>query len=299
MSHTVLALDIGGSSIKHALVSDGCVLREQGKEPAPRDTKEHFLGVVEALWNIYKDRADGLAISMAGKLDPADGLIVSAGSFPALTGERLIPLLEGRCGCSAAVENDGTCAGLAEFHHGALKDYNSALCVVLGTGIGAALFLDGKIWRGSHLCGPELSLVRADGQAGLMHSWMFCGGATGLVNMAKKALESDEDIDGIEIFRLADEGDERILSMLDEYAQIAAVQLYNLQAILDVEAIAIGGGISAASLLMNLIQEKLQAIFDAEAHHNLPPRMPALVPCEFRNDANLIGAWEHYNNTHR
>lgn len=294
---TVLALDIGGSSIKHALVSDGCVLREQGKVPAPRDTKEHFLGVVEALWNIYRDRADGLALSMAGKLDPADGLILSAGSFPALTGERLVPLLEGRCGCRVAVENDGSCAGIAEFAHGSLRPYKSALCVVLGTGIGAALFLDGKLWRGSHLCGPELSMVRADGQAGLMHSWMFCGGATGLVRMAKEALGSEEDIDGIEIFRLADQGDERILAMLEEYAQIAAVQLYNVQAILDVEAIAIGGGISAAKRLMDLIQTKLQAIYDAEAHHNLPPRMPVLVPCEFRNDANLIGAWQHFIDT--
>lgn len=113
--------------------------------------------------------------------------------------------------------------------------------------------------------------------------------------MAKEALGSDEPIDGIEIFRLADEGDERILAMLEEYAQITAVQLYNLQAILDVEAIAIGGGISAATRLMDLIHDKLQAIFGAEAHHNLPPRMPVLVPCEFRNDANLIGAWQHFN----
>ena len=88
--------------------------------------------------------------------------------FPALVGERLVPLLEGRCGCRVSVENDGTCAGLAEFYHGSLKDYDSALCVVLGTGIGAALFLDGKIWRGSHLCGPELSLIRADGKPGVM-----------------------------------------------------------------------------------------------------------------------------------
>lgn len=220
---TVLSLDVGGSSIKHALVSVGLMLREQGKEPAPRDTAEHLVDSIATLWNIYKDRADSLALSMADKLDPTDGLIVSAGSFPSLKGKRLVPMLEGRCGCKVAVENDGTCAGLAEFHHGCLKDYRSALCVVFGTGIGAALFLDGKIWRGARFCGPELSMVRADGQPGLMHSWTFNGGgATGLVNMAKRALGTDDDLDGIEIFRLADAGDERILNMLEEYAQISA-----------------------------------------------------------------------------
>jgi hypothetical protein len=88
-----------------------------------------------------------------------------------------------------------------------------------------------------------------------------------------------------------DAGDERILAMLDEYARIAAVQIYNLQCLLDVEAVAIGGGISAREDLIDRIRMQLQAIFDAEAVYQIPPTMPRVVACQFRNDANLIGAW--------
>ena len=96
---------------------------------------------------------------------------------------------------------------------------------------------------------------------------------------------------GFKVFELADAGDERILTMLDEYARIAAVQIYNLQCVLDVEAVAIGGGISAREDLIDRIRTQLQAIFDAEAAYQIPPTMPRVVACQFRSDANLIGAW--------
>ena len=109
--------------------------------------------------------------------------------------------------------------------------------------------------------------------------------------MAKQALGTEGDLDGFRVFELADAGDERILGMLDEYARIAAVQIYNMQCLLDVEAVAIGGGISARADLIDRIRRQLQAIFDAEAAYQIPQAMPKVMACTFRNDANLIGAW--------
>ena len=114
--------------------------------------------------------------------------------------------------------------------------------------------------------------------------------------MVQKAVGAEEPIDGFEAFRLYDAGDERAVTAIEEYARVAAVQLYNLQCVLDVSHVAIGGGISARTDLIDLIRTKLQAIFEAEKAYGIPPQMPALVPCAFRNDANLIGAWHDNQN---
>ena len=108
---------------------------------------------------------------------------------------------------------------------------------------------------------------------------------------AAAALTSVQTVAAFDYGMMAANVIERILAMLDEYARIAAVQIYNLQCVLDVEAVAIGGGISAREDLIDRIRTQLQAIFDAEAAYQIPPAMPRVVACQFRNDANLIGAW--------
>ena len=286
-----LAIDVGGSSIKYALVSEGHEILEQGKVPAPREVREEFIEAVGELYDRYADQISGMGISMAGKVDPHTGYVVSAGSFPFFTGTNMVEPLYKRCPTHITVDNDARCAALAELHYGSLSDVNNALVIVLGTGIGGAVAINRQLLDGARYCAAELSFLRVSGQTDVSDCWLWRGGAQGLCLMAKQALGTEEDVDGFKVFELADAGDERILAMLDEYARIAAVQIYNLQCLLDVEAVAIGGGISAREDPIDRISTPLQAIYDAEAHYQIPPSMPRVVACQFRNDANLIGAW--------
>ena len=84
---------------------------------------------------------------------------------------------------------------------------------------------------------------------------------------------------------MANSGNEKVLAALDEFCFYIALQLYNIQAIFDPEKFAIGGGISAQPLLIEIINEQYKKLF-------IPvfPLRP-VVACEFRNDANLIGAY--------
>ena len=286
-----LSLDVGGSAIKYALMGEGHQILEQGKVPAPREVREEFVEAVGGLYDRYADQISGMGVSMAGKVDQNTGYVVSAGSFPFFTGRNLVDELFARCPTHITVDNDARCAALAEMHYGSLVDVNNALVVVLGTGIGGAIVADGRLLDGARHCAAELSFLRVEGQADTSDCWLWRGGAQGLCLMVQQAIGADEAPDGIESFRMYDTGDERVIAAIDEYARIAAVQLYNLQCVLDVEAVAIGGGISARTDLIDLIRTKLQAIFDAEASYGIPPQMPSVVPCTFRNDANLIGAW--------
>ena len=286
-----LAIDVGGSSIKYALVGEGHLILEQGKVPAPREVKEEFIEAIGQLYGRYALQISGMGVSMAGKVNPHTGYVVSAGSFPFFTGTNMVEALYERCPTHITVDNDARCAALAELYYGSLTEANNALVIVLGTGIGGAVAINRQLLDGARYCAAELSFLRVSGNEDTSDCWLWRGGAQGLCLMAKQALGVEDDVDGFKVFELADAGDERILNMLDEYARIAAVQIYNLQCLLDVEAVAIGGGISAREDLIDRIRTKLQAIYDAEAAYQIPPAMPRVVACQFRNDANLIGAW--------
>lgn len=288
-----LVLDVGGSSIKYALIDENRNFIEKGKtDHAPKDSCEEFVEEVGKLYDLYADRIEGIGISMAGKLNPSDGYIVSAGNFPALQGKKLPEILKERCPVRIAVENDGRCAALAELHYGCLQDVNDALVLVIGSGIGGSFIHNRELYYGRRYCATEFSVLRTEGdRTDLGSMWFFKNGIPGLIAMAKKALNTDRELNGIEIFRLANEGDERMLSGLDQFCQSMAVQLYNLQALFDVEKIAIGGGISAQPLLFELTKKHLREIYDGEAKYGLPPVMPEVIPCTYGNDANLLGAY--------
>lgn len=286
-----LAIDVGGSAIKYALVGEGHQILEQGKVPAPREVKDEFVEAVGQLYDRYAGDIAGMGISMAGKVDPHTGYVISAGSFPFFTGTNMLEPLTKRCPTHLTVDNDARCAALAELNYGSLADVDNALVIVLGTGIGGAVAINRQLLDGARFCAAELSFLRVSGQADTSDCWLWRGGAQGLCLMAQRALGTEEPLDGLRVFELADAGDERILAMLDEYARVAAVQIYNMQCLLDVERVAIGGGISARADLIDRIRTQLQAIFDAEAAYQIPPQMPQVVACTFRNDANLIGAW--------
>lgn len=289
-------IDVGGSAIKYALVGEYHELLEKGQVPAPHASREEFIEVVGSLYDRYADQVSGMGVSMAGKLDSKTGYISSAASFAFFTGRNLVDDLAKRCPTHITVENDARCAALAEMYYGSLVGVDDAIVVVLGTGIGGAIITDGRMLDGARHCSAEFSLLRLYGKADTDDCWTFKGGAKGLCRMAQAATGTTKKLNGIEVFERYDAGDERVIAAVREYVDIAAVQLYNLQCVLDTSVIAIGGGISARTDLIDMIRDRLQAIFDAEAIYQVPPQMPQVVPCTFRNDANLIGAW-HQNVT--
>lgn len=289
MRDDVLAVDLGGTFVKYGIVGRDMTIRARGRVASPRESIEEFLSVLEGIYHRAGEVA-GVGISLAGKLDPSDGRVVSSGQFPFLVGIPTIRLLAERLGAHVTVDNDASCAAIAELEHGCLRDVRDALVIVLGTGIGGAAIANRQLLRGHGFRAPEFSLVRVHGQEGLEDAWYKWGGAGGLCRMAQEALGADEAPSGFDVFRMADDGDERILSMLDEYARIAAVQIYNFQCLFDVERVAIGGGISAQDRLLTLVREHTHSIFEAERTRGLPPVEPEVVACRFRNDANLIGA---------
>lgn len=283
--------DIGGSSIKYALSTEDGKFLDQGKTPAPGSLKELY----EALADIYKKYEDvsGVAISLPGAVDPERGYTYTSGALNYYNDTEFVKGLSAYIPVPITIGNDAKCAANAEVGYGALKDVDDGFVIVLGTGIGGCLVKDHKVVTGKHFASGEVSnvIVNPEEPKDYENSlWYMQNGISGLLKRAQQALNTKKQMSGEEIFSLANNGNEKALQAIDRFARDVAVQLMNINTIIDVERFAIGGGISAQPLLLELINKNYDDIYDYYKLYNTPCARPEIVPCQFRNDANLLGA---------
>ena len=211
-------------------------------------------------------------------------------------------LLAEKCGCPVILENDGKAAAMAELANGALKDCCNAAVFIIGTGVGGGIIANGQLVRGVHFTAGEYSFVNTNAEA-----WdapdqnMACQCSTSNLlkwYRARKALPEDAPLDGRSFFAAANAGEPEALEVLRRFCHAVAVQIYNLTVLLDVEKVAIGGGISKQPILVETLNEVYEEYIlrghpFSEAQARCLPR-PEIVPCRFLSEANQIGAFASY-----
>lgn len=282
----ILSMDIGGSSIKYGILDENRNIISQDKIKTPLDNLESFYQVLDSI--IPKD-IDGIAISMPGVIDSNNGIALSGGALVYIVEEPIMKKLEERYKVPVWVGNDAKCAALAEVGYGALMDVDDAVVIILGTAIGGCIVKDKKAHYGKRFSSGEVSSIIISNEYPVKeeNSWYAINGIQGLLRMVQKYLETDSYYTGEEIFDMAEQGNQKVLKALDEFCFNIAIQLFNIQTIFDPEKIAVGGGISVQPLLIQKINEQYKKLCAL----NNPIYPISIVPCKFRNNANLLGAY--------
>lgn len=287
-------LDVGGSSIKYALMNESGDFIEKSSIPTPKTSLELFMDEVDSIVKEFQKNyaLKGIAMSMPGAVNIETGYIAGLSALPYIHGPNMKELLQERTHLTVEIENDANCAGLAEGWIGAAKDVMDYLCLVIGTGIGGALVLDKKIRHGKNqFCGEFGYMIMEDylenPQGETLSSLAAVGG---LINKVAKRKGIDSNIlNGKKVFELAENGDEDVKDELEKFMKRLAVGIYNLQYVLDPEKILIGGAISSREGFIEQINEIL-----LEMKRNQNDLTVKVEKCQFGNDSNLIGALYHF-----
>ena len=201
----ILAFDIGGTFIKYALCNDNFELTEKNK--IPTNAKQGGQVIIQRIIDIIEsyENIDRVAISTAGQVDSEHGVVVySTDNIPYYTGMMVKSLIENKTGIPTFVENDVNAAALGEAHFGAAKGESDFICLTLGTGVGGAIFLNNKLYKGSASAAGEIGhmVIHAGGRQ------CTCGGegcfecyasANALIKAVNKI--SDEPLDAFQIFQ--------------------------------------------------------------------------------------------------
>lgn len=284
----ILTIDIGGTFIKYARMTEDMEILSRGKLPTPQSGRTALL---DALAGIYEEESvDGIAISLPGIIDAETGCVMMGGALRYNDGFALRQELHKRCPTKIRLENDAKCAAMAEAAAGSLKDTADGFVMIFGTMIGGAYIHDHRLLRGGHFSAGEVSFISTV-RDGFPDRDAVFGNRCGVPRLCreyaeKKGLDPAK-VDGFRLFQDVEAGDGIAVDCLDSFAHEIAVQIFNIQTVLDPGRFAIGGGISAQPRFLEAIRRSLRKLYEA-CPYSIP--QAEVVPCRFRNDANLFGA---------
>ncbi len=157
-----IVLDIGGTAIKSGLYENETLseIREAATEAAGGGA--HVVNRAKDIIASYRGICafDRIGISTAGQVNPAEGTIIYANeNIPGYTGTRLKDILEQEFQVPVDVENDVNAAAIGEASFGAGKNRSDFVCLTYGTGVGGALFANGKLYSGSSYSAGEFGAI--------------------------------------------------------------------------------------------------------------------------------------------
>lgn len=278
----ILAFDFGGSAVKYG-VWNGQEMTDKGKFTTPKTWEEMKASLLAVFVGMAQD-FEGVALSAPGVVDVEKQMINGISAIPYIHGFNIFKELEELFNLPVAIENDANCAGMAEIYEGAAKGKKEVAFVVVGTGIGGAIFHNGQIAKGAHLYGGEFGLMYLnEGETfsklgtAVQMAWRYC---------ERKGVEK-ETFTGEDVFRLAENGDELAKEEVNLFYEYLTQGLFSIQFSLDPEMIVLGGGVSAKEGLLDEINRRMK---EKLAHFELNDFIPKIVTCKYENDANLIGA---------
>lgn len=298
----VMVFDVGGTEIKYSVMDEQLNRTDTGSTPTPADSQEHFLNTLREIYLPHKDEVDGIALSLPGFIDAEQGVVKGGGALSLAynVGTPVGPRLAEACGCRVWIENDGKAAAIAELERGVLKGCRNAAVFIIGTGVGGGLIIDGKLVRGRDCTAGEYSFMNtnADAWSDPAKSVACQCSTSGLLSSyrARKGLPADAPMNGKLFFDAANAAEPDALEVLERFCKMVAVQIYNLTVLLDVEKVAIGGGISKQPLLLDDLRRVYAGLFASRGESPYMIGLPRceIVPCHFSSEANQVGALYTY-----
>ncbi|HKL42440.1 MAG TPA: ROK family protein [Clostridia bacterium] len=295
MNNNYLAIDIGGTSIKVAIVNKKGNLISKKSYLTPQDTYEGLLVSVRKIIAHYKNeyKISGIGFAIPAVTDSMNGIIKSKGSLIYIKNKHFVQDLKETEGLPIIIENDANCAALAEVWLGSAKDNKNIVFLVIGTGIGGAVINNRKVVSGANLFTGEFGygIHNFDYENLTGNIWSLTSATQILVNKAAKNLGIDANqLNGKKVFQLAKENDS-LRKLIDEFYFNLAIGIHNIQYYIDPEKIIVGGGISQRANLIKEINYRLRIIYKRLGIDEI---FPNLDTCTFHNDANLLGAVYNY-----
>ena len=278
-----ICIDIGGTSIKHGVVREDGTFAVTGEMPT-QAMEYGGPGIMEKakkIVEVYREeyQPEGICISTAGMVDCEKGKITYAAPLiPNYTGTEIKKTLEDLYGIPCEVENDVNCAGLAEHFAGASKGSSISLCLTIGTGIGGAIIIDGKVFHGFSGSGCEVGYMHLPGG-----EFQDLGASSILVKKTAEYKRIDPaSINGKYVFEQAKQGDSDCIRAIQEMCEVLGMGIANICYVVNPEVVVLGGGIMAQ-------KEYLKDILRESLDKYLIPSVARHTRLEFAQNQNQAG----------
>jgi glucokinase len=297
----VAGADIGGTSLRIALAAmDGQVIDKWKVSTAGIRDPEVVVALVEEGIDTLLERNHlsrsllrGVAAGAPGVTDVDQGIVIATSYLMGWRNVPLRALLEARLGVPAAVDNDVNTAAIAESQIGAGQGVRDFVFIALGTGIGAGIVLNGRLFHGMNWSAGEIGYLLVPGASVKPVETGEPGALENIVGgegiraewqrlWRKELTPLPRDLVATQIFDHALEGDSLAQKILHQSAQTLAYAIYNLAVVLNCPLFVLGGSVGLHSALWNETREIL-----AQRDKRVQPK---LVQSSLGGDAQVNGA---------
>ncbi|MDZ4763977.1 MAG: ROK family protein [Chloroflexota bacterium] len=259
MSDYVVGVDLGGTKIDIGLVdADNRIV---ARRRIPTQSEQGGAAVVERIADVLADfaretgtTAVALGICTPGPVDHVSGTLLTLINLPGLSNTSLRALLAERLGIPVKLEHDAKAAALGDFHYGAGRGARSMAYITIGTGVGAALILDGQLYYGDRNAAGEIGHITIDrygevcscGTRGCVETFMS---GPWLIRRYLRAAAGrgvlfDTNITGERLAELAQSGDILARQVITEAGEALGIAVASLAMLVNVDLNVIGGSVA-------------------------------------------------------
>lgn len=295
MSKRLVGIDVGGTKTLAVAVdrSQPTEILERHLVPTPSTAE----GVISTLVELAKrcGTESHLGIGLAGLVEDGD-VLRAAPNLQCMIDVPVRSAVEDALGISVNIDNDATCALVAEMTYGAAQGSDDVVLITLGTGIGGGVAIGGSVRRGAHGFAGEPGHMCVDPSGprcvcGRHGCWERYASGAGLVWLAQQgglaADRNGDPITGEALADLARAGDAAALDVWAAFAEWLARGLANLADVLDPELFVIGGGLVSVS---DLYLDRARQLFVDEVLGGHSRRRTRIEPAQSGPLAGAIGA---------
>jgi glucokinase len=300
----VVGIDLGGSHVHYALAdfrgetlreSDEMIRPEEGPAKLIQQTQERTRTLVAGLPR--RGRLRAVAIGVPSPVTPKQGVVSLANNLPGWKDVHLKPELEREFRVPIYLENDANMAAIGEHWRGVARGVDNFVFIALGTGIGAGVFVGGKLHVGRTGAAGELYRMNVEwrrwdedfGDTGHFESYVS---GLGIAAEGHKFLGRDgggkpcglrEERDAYFVFEALRQGNPKAREVLEKIFTMLGVGVANVIAVLDPELIVFGGGVSkgAPDLMLATVEKVMRRI---------QPDPPPLMLSSLQDKAQTHGA---------
>jgi glucokinase len=302
----VVGVDLGGTSVKAALVSGDLELLARDSAPTDISDEDRLLAEIE---QVVRRVGEGETVSAVGfglpsQIDQRRGVVADSINVP-ITDVPFVAEMARRLDLPVKVDNDANVACLAEARIGAGRGRRHVIMLTLGTGVGGGIVIDGRLYHGATGYGGELGhmVIDEDGPPcqghcpnhGCLESLASAAGVRAAAaqiaaerpgGALARAVEGEGDVDVRHVIDGALAGDADCVDALAIVGRHLGVGIANYVNIFNPDVVVVGGGIMAAGeILLGVARE------EAGARALRPPwREVEVVAAELGNDAGVLGA---------
>ena len=305
-----IGVDVGGTNVKIALVSDEGKIIYSNSIPTRAEMGYEYTinSMKDAIRELLKETKleasdiEGIGFGFPGQIDCQKGIVRLAPNIPGWVNVPIAEIMEKEFVIPTRVDNDVITADLGELNYGAGVGCENLVCITVGTGIGSGLVINGKLVRGASNAAGELGHIKLNMEGGPLCG---CGDrgcleayASGpsIVAMAEEYIKggkstryrelANPEITPYIVSVAAQEGDpvaKQIFRIMGEYIGMGLTSVVNW---LNPEKIIIGGGVAAAGdILFDPIKETI-----AKRAMTIQKEAVEIVPAQLGNNAGVIGA---------